>query len=77
SNGWLWASVGLGVALQIAVVQLPLLQTAFGTVSMDLAHWAVALAMASTVLWFDELRKLALRALRRSGTPATDRTSRG
>ncbi|ABM16628.1 ATPase, P-type (transporting), HAD superfamily, subfamily IC [Mycolicibacterium vanbaalenii PYR-1] len=76
SNGWLWASVGLGVALQIAVVQLPLLQTAFGTVSMDLAHWAVALAMASTVLWFDELRKLALRALRRSGTPATERTSR-
>jgi len=77
SNGWLWASVGLGVVLQIAVVQLPLLQTAFGTTSMDMAHWAVAIAMASTVLWFDELRKLALRALRRSGSAPTDRTSRG
>ncbi|MGB5150192.1 MAG: cation-translocating P-type ATPase [Mycobacterium sp.] len=79
SNGWLWASVGLGVLLQIAVVQLPLLQTAFGTVSMDPGHWAVAVAMASTVLWFDELRKLALRALRalRRGSAPTDRTSRG
>ena len=76
SNGWLWASVGLGVVLQIAVVQLPLLQTAFGTVSMDPGHWAVAVAMASTVLWFDELRKLALRALRRGSAP-TERTSRG
>lgn len=75
-NSWLWASVGLGVVLQLAVVQMPLLQTAFGTTSMDLTHWAVAAAMASTVLWFDELRKLALRARRRAGTPATDRTRR-
>ncbi|WNG87578.1 cation-translocating P-type ATPase [Mycobacterium sp. ITM-2016-00317] len=66
SNRWLWASVCLGVVLQVAVVQIPLLQTAFGTASLDLTHWAVAIAMASTVLWFDELRKLALRT-RRTG----------
>ncbi|HEY5151380.1 MAG TPA: cation-translocating P-type ATPase [Mycobacterium sp.] len=76
SNRWLWASVGVGVVLQIAVVQMPLLQTAFGTVSLDLAHWAVAVAMASTVLWFDELRKLALRARRRGGARTRDRTTR-
>jgi magnesium-transporting ATPase (P-type) len=76
SNRWLWASVGLGVVLQIAVVQMPLLQAAFGTVSLDATHWAVAVAMASTVLWFDELRKLALRARRRAGTPTTEQTSR-
>ncbi len=69
SNGWLWASLGLGVALQIAVVQTPLLQTAFGTAPMDLAHWGVAIAMASAVLWFDELRKLMLRAKLRGSTP--------
>ena len=61
SNGWLWASVGLGVVLQIAVVHISFLQTAFGTTTLDAAHWAVAVAMASTVLWFDELRKLFLR----------------
>jgi magnesium-transporting ATPase (P-type) len=61
SNRWLWASVALGVVLQIAVVQLPVLQAGFGTATLDLAHWGVAIAMASSVLWFDELRKLVLR----------------
>jgi P-type Ca2+ transporter type 2C len=61
TNGWLWAAVVVGVTLQIAVVHIPFLQAAFGTASLDLAHWAVAIAMASVVLWFDEARKLVLR----------------
>lgn len=61
-NRWLWGAIGLGVVLQIAVVQVPFLQVAFGTASLDLAHWGVAVAMASSVLWFDELRKLVWRA---------------
>jgi magnesium-transporting ATPase (P-type) len=60
-NRWLWGAIGLGVLLQIAVVQVPFLQAAFGTASLDLAHWGVAVAMASSVLWFDELRKLLWR----------------
>nr|WP_232375425.1 cation-translocating P-type ATPase [Mycolicibacterium baixiangningiae] len=70
SNGWLWAAVALGAVLQIAVVHIPFLQTAFGTASLDLAHWGVAIAMASTVLWFDEFRKLVLRTKRRESVPA-------
>ena len=69
SNGWLWASLALGVVLQIAVVQMPLLQTAFGTAPLDITHWGVAVAMASSVLWFDELRKLILRARHRRRIP--------
>ena len=68
SNGWLWASIALAVVLQVAVVQIPFLQTAFGTASLDLAHWGVAVATASAVLWFDELRKLILRAKLRGST---------
>ena len=64
-NGWLWASVAIAAGLQVAVVQLPLLQKAFGTVPLELPHWGVAIAMASLVLWFDELRKLLVRATRR------------
>ncbi|BBX19546.1 haloacid dehalogenase [Mycolicibacterium duvalii] len=63
SNRWLWTSVALAVVLQILVVQLPFLQTAFGTTSLDLAHWALAAAMASAVLGYGELRKLVLRGL--------------
>lgn len=59
---WLWGAIGLGVVLQVAVVQVPFLQAAFGTAGLDLAHWGVAVAMASSVLWFDELRKLLWRA---------------
>ena len=61
-NKWLWGSVLLATVLQVAVVELPFLQPAFGTASLDPAHWAVCVAMASTVLWFDELRKIVLRA---------------
>jgi Ca2+-transporting ATPase len=60
----------LAAALQIAVVEVPFLQTAFGTASLGLAHWGVAVAMASVVLWFDELRKLIWRLRNRHGDAA-------
>ncbi|WP_020014879.1 cation-translocating P-type ATPase [Promicromonospora sukumoe] len=62
---WLWAAIGLGVVLQVAVVEVPFLQVAFGTAGLDLAHWAVAVGMASAVLWFDEVRKLLWRVRQR------------
>ncbi len=61
-NPWLWASLALGVVLQVLVVEIGFLQTAFGTASLDLMHWGVCFAMASTVLWFDEIRKLIRRS---------------
>jgi calcium-translocating P-type ATPase len=60
-NHWLWVSVIVAALLQVAVVEVPFLQAAFGTSPLDLAHWTVAIAMASAVLWFDELRKLVYR----------------
>jgi magnesium-transporting ATPase (P-type) len=65
TNGWLWTAVALGVTLQIAVVHTPFLQAAFGTAPLDIAHWIVAIAMASVVLWLDEARKLVLRLTNR------------
>ena len=63
ANKWLWGSILLSVALQIAVVEVPFLQVAFGTASMDLAHWSACVALASVVLWYDETRKMVLRGL--------------
>ncbi len=69
-NGLLWASVAIAAGLQVAVVELPLLQKAFGTAPLELTHWVVAIGMASVVLWFDELRKLVMRTiLRRRARP--------
>jgi P-type Ca2+ transporter type 2C len=65
ANGWLWGAVALAALLQVAVVSLPLLQVAFGTQGLDPMHWLVCAAMASIVLWFEELRKLGIRAFER------------
>ena len=44
ANKWLWGAMLLGVVLQVAVVEVPFLQVAFGTASMDLAHWGACVA---------------------------------
>jgi magnesium-transporting ATPase (P-type) len=67
ANPWLWGAVALSVLLQIAVVNLGLLNLAFGTVPLDLGQWLLCTAMASIVLWYSELRKLVRRALRNEG----------
>jgi magnesium-transporting ATPase (P-type) len=69
SNRWLWAAVVLSAALQGAVVHLPLLNLAFGTVPLSAGQWGVCVAMASGVLWFSEGRKL-LRRLWAQRAPA-------
>jgi Ca2+-transporting ATPase len=61
SNPWLWLAVGFAVLLQVAVVYLPFLQQAFGTVPLAPLDWLVCAAVGSTVLWLMELRKLVGR----------------
>jgi Ca2+-transporting ATPase len=67
SNRWIWAAIGISVALQIAVVYVPFLQVAFETAPLSLLDWLVCLVVASSVLWFIELMKLIAR---RRQTPA-------
>jgi potassium/sodium efflux P-type ATPase len=62
-NRWLWGALALSGVLQVAVVHLPFLNLAFGTVPLTLTQWLVCAAMGSSVLWFSELRKLARRAM--------------
>ncbi len=64
SNRWLVGAIVLGAVLQVAVVEVPFLQVAFGTTSMGLDLWLIAIAMSSVVLWLDELAKIVLRRRR-------------
>lgn len=73
SNRWLWAAVALSTALQVAVVHLPFLNLAFGTVPLSAGQWCVCVAMASGVLWFCEGRKLLSRRwTQRTTTPSAN-----
>ena len=79
TNPLLWGTVLLAVALQIAVVYLPPLQTAFGTSPLRGEHWAVCVGMASMVLWVEEVRKAWVRGAHRrrvrdASAPARHRT---
>ena len=71
-NPWLWGAVALSGALQVAVVNLPFLNLAFGTTPLSLDQWLVCAAMGSIVLWYSELRKLVRRSWlgRRACQPA-------
>ena len=72
SNRWLWLSLLSGVALQALAVHWGPLQYVFDTTDLTLADWALATAVASSVLLIDESRKAALRLWRRSA-PRPDR----
>ena len=58
TNYWLWIALGLSLALQVAVVYVPFLQQAFGTVALTAGDWLCCIAVASSVLWLRELSKL-------------------
>jgi Ca2+-transporting ATPase len=60
-NRWLWGAIALSVLLQVAVVELPFLNLAFGTVPLEAGQWLGCVAMASVVLGFSELRKWVYR----------------
>lgn len=64
TNRWLWTAVGLSVGLQVAVVYVPGLQRAFGTVGLTGNDWLHCLMVASSVLWLREISKLIGRLVR-------------
>ena len=59
SNPWHWGAITLSLLLQVAVINLEFLNLAFGTVPLAFDQWLVCAGMASVVLWFSKLRKLA------------------
>jgi len=61
TNAKLWMAIGGVVVLQVAAVHFDPVQDIFGTADLTLADWGVAIGVASTILWYDEIRKAILR----------------
>ena len=64
-NAWLWLAVVAALALQAAVIYLPALQRAFGTVALDAGDWLLCAAVASTVVFAREACKAWWRSVDR------------
>ncbi|GAB2533622.1 cation-translocating P-type ATPase [Brachybacterium huguangmaarense] len=62
SNPWLWASFAFVTVAQVLVVEVPFLQVAFGTASLDAGHWALAIGASAVVLIAEEIVKAVRRA---------------
>jgi magnesium-transporting ATPase (P-type) len=60
-NRLLWAAAAATVALQVLVVHAPPLNRAFDTVPLGADQWATCVALSSSVLFVDEVRKLIVR----------------
>jgi magnesium-transporting ATPase (P-type) len=60
-NRWLTGGLGLSILLQAAVLYWPPLNELFHSVPIPLADLLPIVAMASGVLWMEELRKGFLR----------------
>ena len=65
SNPKLLAAVAVVVGLQLLAVKWDPMQAIFDTETLTMNQWAISIAVASTVLWAEELRKLAVRLIRR------------
>jgi Ca2+-transporting ATPase len=64
-NKWLIGAVLLSLATHVAVIYVPVLQTAFHTVALSGRDWLVATMVSATLLIGMELVKVVLRAKRR------------
>jgi P-type Ca2+ transporter type 2C len=61
TNRWLWYSLIGVLVLQVLVVQVPLLQRLFDTAGLTPLEWVTCIAVASSVLWLEEIRKAVVR----------------
>lgn len=57
SNKWLIAATSFVFLLQLAVVNVPVMQHIFKTVPLSLYEWISVLFLSSSIVWIEEVRK--------------------
>ena len=61
TNPQLWIALAAVIILQIGVTHVGVMQRLFDTTSISAAQWLISIAVASSVLWLEELRKFVVR----------------
>ena len=57
-NRWLLLSISIAIMLQLAVIYVPFLQVAFGTVPLGIDKWGIALLAGGSLFAIEETRKV-------------------
>ena len=65
SNKWLWGAIGLSVVLQLVVIYVPFLNSAFGTTPLGPWAWVECICLAAVVLIASEIYKAIMCAIDR------------
>ena len=60
-NAPIWVALAAVPLLLVAVVEVPFLQAIFDTTSLRADEWLLAVAVGSSILWLEELRKIGAR----------------
>ncbi len=66
TNPQLWIALVAVIVLQVGVTHVGFMQRLFDTASISITQWLVSIAVASSVLWFEELRKAFVRRTSRN-----------
>ena len=61
TNPQLWMALGAVIVLQIGVTHVGFMQKLFDTTSISGVQWLISVAVASSVLWLEEIRKVVVR----------------
>jgi Ca2+-transporting ATPase len=61
-NVWLWDAVGLSLVLQVAVIYVPFLQSAFSTVPLRARDWLRCVLVGSSI-WLRQAAKAVRRGI--------------
>jgi Ca2+-transporting ATPase len=57
----LWIALVAVLILQVMVTHVGFMQSLFDTMSISFGQWMISIAIASSVLWLEEVRKFLLR----------------
>lgn len=57
TNRWLVLAVGFSLFLQVAAIEMPFMQALFHTVPLSALEWLLVLAVSTSTLWLEEIRK--------------------
>lgn len=63
TNNKLWIALTAVLVLQVMVTHVGFMQRLFDTMSISLSQWLICIAVASSVLWLEEIRKFVTRSI--------------